>query len=76
MPQPSLQQEITSEVSRLALDQQERVLEYARSLARERPEGVPGRELTRFAGTIPSEDLDRMMAAIEENCEQVDGDAW
>jgi len=38
--------------------------------------GVPGRQLLRFAGTIPTEDLQLMRQIIEEGCEQVDLDEW
>jgi hypothetical protein len=38
------------------------------------PQGIPGRELLRFAGTIPAEDLDEMARVIEEECERTDPD--
>ncbi len=38
--------------------------------------GTPGKDLLRFAGTIPAEDVDEMMRAIEEMCERVDPDEW
>lgn len=38
--------------------------------------GTPGRELLRFAGTIPPEDCRRMEEAIEAGCERVDPGAW
>jgi len=41
-----------------------------------RVQGIPGRELLRFAGTIEADDLEKMSAAIEEGCEQVDHNEW
>jgi hypothetical protein len=38
--------------------------------------GVDGRQLLRFAGAIPPEDLALMERAIEEGCERIDGDDW
>ena len=40
------------------------------------PQGVPGRNLLRFAGTIPAADLNAMSAAIEQGCEQVEINEW
>jgi hypothetical protein len=34
------------------------------------------RDLLPFAGSIPHEDLEAMTQAIEEGCEQVNGDEW
>jgi hypothetical protein len=39
-------------------------------------QGVPGRQLLRFAGAIPPDDLDLMRQAIEADCEQVDTHEW
>jgi hypothetical protein len=49
-----------------------RVLEFTRSLAHPKLEGVPGRQLLRFAGTIPIGDTKVIGEAVEEGCEQVD----
>ena len=56
--------------------EQRQVLNYARSLALTAPVGTPGKELLRFAGTIEPDDLNLMAAAIQEGCEQVNGDEW
>lgn len=45
----------------------------ARPLARS---GVPGRQLVRFAGAIPPDDLQLMQQAIEADCERVDANEW
>jgi hypothetical protein len=55
---------------------QRRVLEFTRALAESTPRCVPGRQLLRFAGTIPRDDIMLMSEAIERGCEQVDGNEW
>ena len=55
---------------------QGRVLEFARMLVNAEVRGTPGKELLRFAGSIPPEDLQMMSAAIEQDCEQVDINEW
>jgi hypothetical protein len=52
------------------------VLDFAQALAKRRREGVPGRDLLRFAGTIEKSDLEIMQKAIEEDCERVDENEW
>lgn len=49
---------------------QQRVLAFTRALAQTAPQGVPGRKLLRFAGTIPLEDVQLMQEAIEQGCDQ------
>jgi hypothetical protein len=68
--------EMLAQLQSLPAAQQQRVLAYARALASGKPTGVPGKELLRFAGTIPPEDLRQMTQAIAEGCEQVDPHAW
>jgi hypothetical protein len=50
---------------------QRRVLEFTRALAESTPRGVPGRQLLRFAGAIPRDDIRLMSEAIERGCERV-----
>ena len=69
-----LQGQILEQISGLPREQQRRVLEFARALST--PQGVPSKELLRFGGLIPREDLQRMNAAIEEGCERMDADTW
>lgn len=40
------------------------------------PQGVPGRALLRFAGSVSEETLKRMEQVIEEEFEQVDYENW
>jgi hypothetical protein len=53
------------------------VLEFARTLIDStKVQGVSGQQLLRFAGAIPSDDLQLMQEAIVQGCEQVDLDEW
>jgi hypothetical protein len=53
-----------------------RVLKFARTLIASQIQGVPGQQLLQFAGVIPSDDLQLMQEAIEQDCEQVDLNEW
>ena len=55
---------------------QRQVLEFIQALQLLTQRGVSGKQLLRFAGTIPSEDLELMRKAIEAECERVDLDEW
>lgn len=72
----SIEKELHEQLSKLQPAEQRRVLDFARSLKRARPKGIPGKSLLKFAGTIPLEDLKQMQAAIESDCERVDIDGW
>jgi hypothetical protein len=53
-----------------------RMLQFARALKRSAVPGTAGRDITRFAGTIPAEDLDAIAAEIDSGCEQVNPNEW
>jgi hypothetical protein len=72
----NIENELHEQLSRLSPDGQRQVLDFARSLRRGRPTGVPGKSLLAFAGTIPLDDLKLMQAATEIDCERVDADGW
>jgi hypothetical protein len=55
-----LKREILNQLAGLGPDKQQKVLEFARALAVNRPIGTPGRDLLWFAGTIQSDDLAAM----------------
>ncbi len=69
----TLTQQIIERVNQLDAEQQQKVLEFMRELAR--PRGVPAQSLLKFAGRIAPEDLDRMEQAMED-CERIDPDEW
>ncbi|MEW6210665.1 MAG: hypothetical protein AB1631_20035 [Acidobacteriota bacterium] len=72
----TLQKEILDQLDKLPPDQQHKVLDFARSLAKAVPVGKQGKELLKFAGTIEAEDLKIISQAIEEDCEQVNVNEW
>jgi hypothetical protein len=68
--------QIVEKLTALPDDLQQKVLEYVQTLTVALAHGVPGRQLLRFAGVIPFDDLQRMRDAIETGCEQVDVNEW
>ena len=68
--------EIVERMHELPAAQQKLVLEIVRSLASQRPQGVPAKDLLAFAGVISAEDAREIAEAIEEGCERVDANAW
>lgn len=76
MKEASVEKEILDEINKLEKGQQAEVLEFVRSFAKSGMEGVPGKTLLRFAGTIEKEDLDKMAEAIQADCESVEPHEW
>ena len=72
----TLETEICAHVQQLPLEQQRHVLEFVRALVAARVRGVPGQTLLHFAGAIEASDLATMAQAIEDGCEQVQGEDW
>lgn len=72
----SIINEVIEQLRAMPQDLQWQVLEFARTLAKSQVQGTPGQQLLRFAGSIPSDDLQLMREAIEQGCEQVDINEW
>ncbi|MGH9195752.1 MAG: hypothetical protein ACRD1T_08440 [Acidimicrobiia bacterium] len=72
----AIEREICQQLDRLAPDQQRQVLDFARTLASPMFPGVSGEVTTRFAGTIPKDDLVIISRAIEAGCERVTPGEW
>ncbi len=72
----SLVAEVIEHFEALPQDLQAQVLALVRALDTKPRRGVTGRHLLRFAGTVPSADLEAMSLAIEQGCEQVDVHEW
>jgi hypothetical protein len=62
----SISDQIIEQLKIMPQDLQYQVLEFARNLTKSTIKGVPGKELLRFAGSIPKEDLQLMTEAIEQ----------
>ncbi len=72
----SISDQIIEQLKMMPQDLQYQVLEFARNLTKSKIKGVPGKELLRFAGSIPKENLQLMSEAIKQDCEKVDFDEW
>ncbi len=68
--------QVIEKLSRLPDELQQKVLEFIQALTDSVQHGVPGRQLLRFAGIIPLDDLHKMRLVIEAGCEQVDVNEW
>lgn len=76
MNKPSIESQILALLNNLSEEQQQRVLDYARSLITKQPVGVPGKELLQFAGAISLEDTHLMLEAVEKDCGKIDESEW
>jgi hypothetical protein len=76
MVNPTIKEQILSDLDRLSPEEQARAAEFVHSLASQTPKGIPGRDLRRFAGILDPESAREMIEAIEEGCERVDLDEW
>lgn len=73
---PRLKDAILEQFDHLPEKVQQRVLEYANSLALNSSTGSSGRDLLKFKGKISRTDLSAMESAIAEGCERVDSNEW
>lgn len=73
MTMTPIKDNLLAQIDKLPYDLQLRVLDFLKTL---KPKGVEGKNLLRFEGTIPADDLQRMSKAIEEGCEKVDISEW
>lgn len=68
--------EVIEELRAMPQHLQWRVLEFVRTLVKAEVRGTPGKQLLRFAGSIPPDDLQSMREAIEQDCERIDVNEW
>ncbi len=73
----ALREQIIQELDQLTPEQQQRLFDYAKRL-RALPEGTPGNVLLEHMEDFDFEpgEVDDMMQAIEESCEQVNLNEW
>jgi hypothetical protein len=67
-------QQIVLQVEQFSPEQQQRVLDFVRSL--KRPVGRSGKDVLHLAGGIDPEDLEIMRQVADEECEGIDPDGW
>lgn len=72
----AIRSQVIEQLDTLPEDLQRKVLAYVQTLRSDPHRGVSGELLLKFAGTIPQDDLQVMKQAIEDGCEQVDGNEW
>ena len=72
----SIIDEVVEQLKVMPQHLQWQVLEFVRTLVKAEVRGTPGHQLLRFAGSIPSDDLQLMREAIEQDCERVDINEW
>jgi len=68
----SIIDEVIEQLGTMPQHLQFQVLEFAKKIVKTEVQGTPGKQLLRFAGSIPADDLQLMGEAIEQGCEQVD----
>lgn len=76
MIDPTTWEEILNHLSKMSNDQQQKVLEYVRSLVPGSTTGTSGKSLLRFAGAINPDDLKTIEQVIQEECEKIDSSSW
>ncbi len=69
-------QEIVERLDKLNPWQQKQILNYVLSFLGEPIRGTPGKELLKFVGLFPPEDLEQIKRAIEEDCGKIDASEW
>ncbi len=76
MEKSSTIREIVQRLETLSPGQQRQVLDFTLELSGESPKGISGKELLKFVGLFPPEDLEEIKQAIEEDCGQVNESEW
>ena len=76
MENPTTIQEIVERLEKLTPGQQKQILNSVLSFLGEPIRGTPGKELLKFVGLFPPEDIEEIKRAIEEDCGQVDESEW
>ena len=76
MENSSTIQEIVERLDKLTPGQQKQILNTILSFLGEPIRGTSGKELIKFVGLFPPEDLEQIKQAIEEDCGKVDKSDW
>ena len=72
----TIKMKVIEQLETLPENLQRKVLVFMQGLQSVAGRGVPGKQLLRFAGSIPLDDLELMQQAIEDGCERVDLNEW
>ncbi len=76
MVNPTLERELHLQLENLLPPAQQKVLEFAKALVMVRPRPMNKQDLLSLAGSLSDEEAKEMMEAIDEDCGQVDLNAW
>jgi len=76
MADTNIQTDLLELMQQLPLPQQRQVLDYARGLRKDRPQGISGKKALELAGILPDRDAAEMTRIIEEGCERIDEESW
>jgi len=68
--------EAAAQMANLPYNLQEKALDFIKRLTLPDKSGVSGRNLLKYAGLIPLDDLNVMKDVIENDCRKVDADEW
>lgn len=69
-------EEIVERLDKLTPWEQKQILNSVLSFLGVPIRGTPGKELLKFVGMFPPEDLEQIKQAIEEDCGKVDESEW
>ncbi len=69
-------EEIVQRLEKLTPWQQKQILNSVLSFLGEPVRGTPGKELLKFVGLFPPEDIEQIKQAIEEDCGKIDKSEW
>jgi hypothetical protein len=72
----TISQHVLTQLDRLPIEQQRKVLDFTRGLGSKTLKGIPGSRLLRFSGVITPDDARAMSDAIQDECEKVNTDEW
>jgi len=68
--------QVVEQLKTLPDNLQQEVLAFVHNLQTSSAKGISGKQLIKFVGLIPSDDLKVMREAIEAGCEQIDPNEW
>ncbi len=68
--------EAAEQMANLPYNLQEKALDFIKRLTLPDKSGVSGRNLLKYAGLIPLDDLNVMKDVIDNDCRKVDTDEW
>ena len=76
MTQAEIQHQLYEEIDKLSSAEQLRLIAAAREIRSELPKGMPWEGMKRYIGVLPDDAAAEIIAAIEEDCENIYPDEW